>query len=141
MIRVIVDQKERVGAWVAARVGMRAPWGAFSAIGLEQGGELIGGIVISGYVENARCSMHCAGVGKRWLNREFLFACFDYAFRQLGCKVIINPVDSTNTDSLRFTQHIGFSELCRIPEGSGDCDLVLFSMPRRTCRWLHMKRG
>ena len=85
--------------------------------------------------------MHCAGEGRRWLNREFLFACFDYVFRQLDCKVIVNPVDADNEASMRFTEHIGFTEVCRIPEGSGDCDLVIFAMPRKTCRWLNMKRG
>lgn len=141
MKRVIANQKERVGQWVAERVGQNAPWGAFAAIGLEQDGELIAGVVFSNYVRGARCSMHCAGTGKRWLNREFLFACFDYVFRQLDCRVVINPVNADNEESAIFTKHIGFYEACRIPEGSGDCDLIIFAMPRRTCRWLDMKRG
>lgn len=138
---VITGQRERVGAWVAQRIKRSAPWGAFEAIGLESDGELIAGVVFDSYVKGARCSMHCAGTGRTWLNREFLFACFDYAFRRLDCKVIVNPVDADNTDSLRFTKHIGFDEVARIPEGSGDCDLVVFAMQRRTCRWLNMKRG
>ena len=137
MKRLVVGQKDRVGEWVASRVGQNAPWGAFEAIGLEQDGELIAGIVLSGYVKDARASMHCAGEGKRWLNREFLFACFDYAFRQMGCKVLVNPVNADNADSIRFTKHIGFTEVCRIPDGAGDCDLVIFIMPRADCRWLH----
>ncbi len=141
MKRIIVNQKEQVGKWVAERVNRTAPWGAFEAIGLEQDGRLIAGVVFDSYTRNARCSMHCAGEGRRWLNKEFLFACFDYAFRQLGCRVVINPVNSDNADSMRFTEHIGFKEVCRIPEGAGDCDLVIFAMPRRTCRWLHMKRS
>jgi RimJ/RimL family protein N-acetyltransferase len=138
---VVVGQKERVGAWVAERVKRTAPWAGYEAIGLEQDGELIAGVVFDSYVKGARCSMHCAGTGRTWLNREFLFVCFDYAFRVMGCKVIINPVDADNTDSTRFTQHIGFEEVARIPDGGGDCDLVVFAMPRKTCRWLDMKRG
>ena len=138
---VITDQKERVGAWVAERVKRTAPWSGYQAIGLELNDELIAGVVIDGYVSGARCSMHCAGTGKTWLNREFLFVCFDYAFRQLGCRVIVNPVDADNLDSLRFTKHIGFEEIARIPNGSGDCDLVLLAMQRMRCRWLNMKRG
>ena len=141
MKTVITNQKERVGLWVAEKIRRTAPWGAYQAIGLEEEGELIAGIVVDGYVKDARCSMHCAGIGRRWLNREFLFACFDYVFRQLNCNVIINPVDADNHDSVRFTAHIGFTEACRIPGGGGSCDLVIFYMPRRMCRWLDLRRG
>ena len=141
MKRVIVNQNDRVGKWVADQVGQSGSWGDFQSFGQEQDGELIAGVVFSGYVKNGRVSMHCAGKGGRWLNREFLFACFDYAFRQLGCKVIVNPVGSNNEASIRFTKHIGFEEVCRIPDGAGDCDLIIFSMPRRMCRWLSIRRG
>ncbi len=142
MNRIITNQKHRVGQWVAERVKRSAPWGAFEALGVENPeGALIAGVVFSDYVKNARCAMHCAGDGKRWLSREFLFACFDYAFRQLRCRVVVCPVDSDNADSIRFLGHLGFTEICRIPEGSGDCDLVVFAMPRRMCRWLSMRRG
>lgn len=138
---LVVGQKERVGAWVAERINRTAPWGAFEAIGLEQDGKLVAGVVFDSYVVGARCSMHCAGIGRTWLNREFLFVCFDYAFRQLDCQVIVNPVNADNADSLRFTRHIGFEDVARIPNGSGDCDLVVLAMQRKKCRWLNMKRG
>lgn len=141
MKRLVTNDRPRVGSWVASRVRFNGDPCNLPSIGLECDGELIAGILIDGYVPGARCTMHCAGEGRRWLNREFLFACFDYVFRQLDCKVIVNAVDSDNEASLRFTEHIGFTEVCRIPEGSGDCDLVIFSMPRKTCRWLNMKRG
>lgn len=139
MKRLIANDRERVAKWVAARVKYRGDVAGKAALGLEnEKGELIAGILIDGYVPGARCSMHCAGEGRRWLNREFLFACFDYVFRQLDCKVLINAVDADNEASLQFTQHIGFHEVCRIPEGSGDCDLVIFAMPRKMCRWQNL---
>lgn len=141
MKRLITNDRERVGKWVAERVKHRGDYSQLASIGLEEDGGLVAGILIDGYVPGARCSMHCAGEGRRWLNREFLFACFDFVFRQLDCKVIINTVDADNEASLRFTEHIGFEEKCRIPNGSGDCDLVIFAMQRKTCRWLNMKRG
>lgn len=141
MKRLVTNDRQRVGSWVAERIRFRGDPSGLPSIGLECDGELIAGILIDGYVPGARCTMHCAGEGRRWLNREFLFACFDYVFRQLDCKVIVNPVDADNEASMRFTEHIGFTEVCRIPEGSGDCDLVIFAMPRKTCRWLNMKRG
>lgn len=142
MKRIVVDQKVRVGAWVAERVRRSAQWEAYAAIGIENdAGTLIGGAVIEGYVAGARCVMHCAGEGRTWLTREFLFACFDYVFRQLRCKVAVSPVDADNHDCIRFISHLGFVETGRVPEGAGDCDLLIFSMPRRTCRWLDLRRG
>lgn len=115
----------------------RAAWATgYQGFGVEQDGELIGGVIIDGILEGARCSVHCAGKGKRWLTRELLFVVFDYIFRQLNCKVAINTVDADNKESLRFTQHIGYTELARVPDGALDCDLVIFIMRRDDCRWL-----
>lgn len=132
MKRIVVNQKERVGRWVAEKIGKNSAWGAYEAIGIEEGGELVGGVVVDGYTKGVRCSIHCAGEGKRWINREFIRVVFDYVFRQLGCQCVVNPVDISNTDSIRFTSHIGFREVVRIPEA----ELVVFSMPRAECRWL-----
>jgi RimJ/RimL family protein N-acetyltransferase len=141
MKRIVPNERDRVGAWVAERVGRRAPWGEYQAIGLEEGGKLIAGVVIDGYVDGARCSMHVAGEGRKWLNREYLWFCFHYVFEQLRCKVVIGLVDADNEAALRFDQHLGFVEVCRIAEGAGDCDLVVLEMRRQGCRWLKLKRG
>lgn len=138
---VIVGQKERVAAWVAPRVARQSPWSDYEAIGLEQDGELIAGVVYDGYVADARICMHVAATGKRWLNREYLWACFAYAFVQLNCEVVIGMVDADNAAALAFDAHLGFSEACRIPKGGGRCDLVILTMGRKTCRWLKLKRA
>ena len=138
--RTIVGQKERVAAWVASRLGEGTAWGVYEAIGLEQDGELIAGVVFDGCVPQARCNMHVAGDGKRWLNREFLWFCFYYAFEQLGCNVVVGLVDADNEDALRFDKHLGFEETCRIEGGAGDCDLIVLTMQRRTCRWLGIRK-
>lgn len=138
---VIVGQKDRVGAWVAERVRARSGWANYEAIGLEKDGELVAGVVFDSYVEGARCCMHVAGEGRTWLNREFLWFCFQYAFVQMGCKVVVGLVNSDNDDALRFDRHLGFEEVARIPDGAGDCDLVVLAMQRKKCRWLNMKRG
>ena len=116
-------------------MGKSSSWGDFEAIGIEEDGKLVGGVVINGYQRGVRCSIHCSGEGRRWINREFIRVVFDYAFRQLDCQCVVNPVDVGNADSLRFTKHIGFREVARIPEA----ELVIFSMPRADCRWLAVK--
>jgi len=137
MKRLVANDRARVGAWVAEKVGRSEPWINAAALGLEKDGELVAGIVIDGYVPHARGSMHCAGTGKYWLNRDFLFACFDYAFNFLDIKVLLNPVSANNAASLRFTKHIGFTEVCSVPQAwDGTEDLVLFQLQRSDCRWL-----
>jgi len=139
MKQIITDQRERVGAWVARQIHGGSKWdGTFSAMGLEQDGELVAGVVIDEWVPGNRCSLHCAGIGRNWLNKQFLFCVFDYIFNQLGCKVIINTVVEGNADSLRFTKHIGFSEVCRIPNADETGGLVIFTYYRDQCRWLDL---
>lgn len=142
MKRLVTHDRERVGTWVAQRVGRLTPWLRDPALGLEKDGELIAGIVLAECVPGVRASMHCAGDGKTWLNRAFLFACFDYAFNTLDVKVLINKVSSDNADSLRFTRHIGFEPLATIPQAwDGERDMVLFTMHRADCRWLSLLGG
>lgn len=141
MKQIVTTQKERVATWVASKIGCSSEWGAHEAIGLESDGELVAGVVIESYKKNASCSIHCAGTGKTWLNREFLYVVFDYVFRQLKCNVVINTVSSANEASVRFTRHIGFAESLRIEGGAADGALIIFLMPRSACRWLSLKRG
>ena len=136
MRTLVCNQKNRVGAWVAERTGRTAPWGPFEAIGVEENGELIGGFVIDNYVRNARASIHAAGVHGKWVTRELLRVVFRYVFIQLGCKVLVNVVNADNTDSMRGTAKLGFTESLRIPNGAGHCDLAIFVMQKADCKWL-----
>lgn len=132
---IVVGQNERVGAFVANRIG-NSKWVDYQAIGIEKDGEIIAGVVIDGYVPGARCSIHCAGDGKKWLTREFLAIVFSYVFQQIDCKVVVNPVNSSNKDSVRFTSHLGFKEVARIPGGYVDGDLLIFTLNKEDCRWI-----
>ena len=137
MKRLVTNERERVGKWVAEQVDRPAPWIKEAALGLERDGELVAGIVIDGVCPKARGSMHCAIANKYGMNREFIFACFDYAFRVLDLKVLLNPVAESNAASLRFTQHMGFKEIARIPQAwDGEEALILFQLHRDDCRWL-----
>lgn len=140
MKTIVANQKERVGDWVADKIGCDRNWGAFEAIGIEQDGAIIAGVVIDGYTKNARCSIHCAGDGKRWLNREFLSVVFRYVFVQAACRVVVSTVNSENEASMKFTAHLGFEEQCRVEGGSPEGDLVIFAMRRENCRWLVLKK-
>lgn len=138
MRTIITGQKERIGDWVAEKIGCGREWRDYEAIGVESDGELTGGVVFDDYVANSRCSMHCAGTGN-WVGREFLFALFDYAFRQLSCKVVVALVNSENIASAKFVSHLGFEEKCRLEGGSPEGDLIVFTMRKEECRWLERK--
>ena len=134
---ILCGQKEIVGDWVAQKIGNKTPWHLYEAIGIIQEGEIVGGAVIDNYIFEARCSVHCALSNGNAISREFLFAVFDYIFRQLKCNAVINVVDSNNHKSLRFTKHIGFTEFHRIKGGSyNDSDAVMFEMQKKDCRWI-----
>lgn len=141
MKKIVVGDKYRVGAWVAARTGRTAPWGVFEAFGVEQDGQLIGGFVVDNYIQGVRCSLHAAGSTPAWTSRELFFVVFDYIFRQLGCGLVMNVVNVDNTPSMIGTARIGFTEVHRIPDGAGSCDLAIFVMRKAACRWLHFRRG
>ena len=54
--RFIFDEKERVGSWVAERVGQLASWGDYYAMGAELDGELVSGVVYNNVgASNATC--------------------------------------------------------------------------------------
>ena len=136
MKTIVTGDKQRVADWVADRIGCTKWSHDFEALGIEVDGALIAGVVVDGYVVDTRCSLHVAGEGRRWLNREFIRTVFDYVFRQLNCKVVVGPVSSANEDALRFDRHLGFSEVGRIVDGAPNGDLVLLKMAKADCRWL-----
>lgn len=144
MKRYILDDRERINDWLWHRVGRETPFfppSKYNGLGIEEDGKLIAGVIFDSFSANARCSMHCAGIGKRWLTREFLHICFDYVFNMANCKVVINTIAAKNVDSIAFTKHCGFKEACRIPDGDGDDDLVILVLHRNDCRFLEKKQN
>ncbi len=59
MAHLVYDQKERIGAWVAAQVNQNADWGSFYAIGVMSGDNILAGVVINNY-NGANATCHIA---------------------------------------------------------------------------------
>lgn len=108
-------------------------------MGLEEDGEIVAGVIVDDW-NGASARMHVAGEGN-WLNREFLFFCFDYVFRQLKLNVVIGVVAGDNAKALRFDEHLGFKELTRIPKGHPAGDLVILTMTKEDCRYVEKPNG
>lgn len=98
--------------------------------------------VASVYYEScngASIMLHCAGEGKAWLNREFLWYVFHYAFVENEVRKILSPIESDNTDSRRFIEHIGFSLEATLQDASPKGNLLIYSLRREDCKWLGLK--
>lgn len=131
----IVFESERVGRWVCAQLGGTYDAGSV-AIGLEQGGELIAGVLYDHYNGKSICMHVAAAEGARWLTKDFLWVCFDYPFNQAKVSKILGLVDSTNLPARKFDEHIGFELEATVKDASRYGDLLIYSMTRQQCRHL-----
>lgn len=138
--RLVYEDDERVGRWIAERT--QGEWRPGSkCIGLERNGQLVAGMMAD-WFNGASCYLHVAAEGRNWLNRDFIWHCFHYVFRQLGCNVAIGIVSSDNEAALRFDTHLGFTELARVPEGDPHGDLVILTLTKTQAeRWLSLKEA
>lgn len=135
-MRHIVFDKEKVGKFLIEQGAWIGATDHYQGLGIEEDGQLIAGVVYDSYEEGARISSHCAGIGKRWLNKTFLHMMFDYPFNQLKVNVVINTVSSNNKDSMRFTEHLGFKQVARIEGGASDGDLIIYALYKKDCKWI-----
>jgi RimJ/RimL family protein N-acetyltransferase len=138
---VIYGQDQRVAEWVRARVDATGEFVCAKAIGLEEDGELIAGVVFDDYKETS-ISMHVAAApGKRWMTRDFLFRCFAYPFLQCGVNRINGLVPESNLVAQRFDEHLGFKREGLVRKACKDGgNLILYGMLREECRFLEIKK-
>lgn len=137
MKSLVIGQKERIGEFLKSQ---EAWLGAsqYEAIGLEEDGKIIAGVIYDSYEENARIASYCAGIGKNWLTRKFLWAMFDYPFNQLNVNAVVNTVSTANKESMRFTEHLGFKQAARIEGGASDGDLIIYVLYKKDCKWIRI---
>jgi RimJ/RimL family protein N-acetyltransferase len=136
--RIVADEPLRVGEWVCERIGGTFNASLSTAIGLENDGRLIAGVVYDNYTGRS-IAMHVAGEGGHWMTREFARVCFDYPFRQLGVNKVLGFVDSTNTQARRYDEHLGFVLEHVITDAGKSGDLCIYSMTAAQCRWLRAR--
>jgi RimJ/RimL family protein N-acetyltransferase len=137
--RIVPDQPDRVGQWVARQIDPFVRFAVHTAIGLEENGGLIAGVVYEGY-NGANIQMHVAAhPGCRWLNRQFLHFAFWYPFVQLDCARVTGLVPDDNAEARVFDEHLGFVLEARLKEAHPTGDLLVYRMFRRDCRWLNLK--
>lgn len=123
-----------MGKWIQQRGGGFFREGT-KCIGFEKNGELVSGVMYDFY-NGASVYAHIAADGKYWMNREYLWFLFHYAFEQLKVNVIIGLVPSYNLQARRFDEHLGFKLLVEIPDADPEGSTLIYIMKKSDCKWL-----
>jgi len=135
MAELVFDQKDRIGAWVAERVGQGADWGSFYALGVMEGDEVLAGVVINNYNgSNATCHIAIARQTKQ-LIPLFEHVCH-YAFNHCHLKRLTGMVPTNEPRIIEFDKHLGFEEEFVMKDGAPGADMQILVMRPDTCRWL-----
>ena len=135
MAELILDQNERVGAWVAKMVGQMASWGDFYAVGVGRGDEIIAGVVINNYNgSNATCHIAIAQQTKALI--PLLQIVCHYAFVHCKLRRLTGMVPTNEPHIIEFDKHLGFEEEFVMKDGAPGADMQVLVMRPETCRWL-----
>lgn len=141
---LVFDRKDDVADWVARRLpyfGSITGFGEFTAIGIEQDGEAIAGVVYhhfrpGQYGHDIQLSM--AADSPEWARRGIIRALLRYPFVQLGCVRITTLTAKSNDRALRFNEGLGFKYEGALRKGAdGRDDLIVRGLLREDAeRWL-----
>lgn len=134
--RVVLDA-DRVGIWASGKAGTAAISGWIHSIGYGDDDKLIAAILYDTYNGKSICMHVVTELGSMWCRKDFLLAMFSYPFRQLGLAKVLAPVASTNAPCRRLVEHLGFVPEATLTNAHPDGDLIIYSMSRDQCQWLH----
>ena len=136
---IVTGQDQRVADFVSKGIGCSS-FSNFSTVGLESDGELIAGVVYAEF--NGRSiTCHIYGIGKTWLNREFLWFIFHYPFVQLNVCRITVIIESSNRVSINFVEKLGFIQEATLLKAGSSGDLHIYRMFREECKWLKVSKN
>ena len=127
-----------VGHWVTSRIGGFFDPVCMSAIGWQSDGRLTAG---AAYRDWNGVSIEGQIAADKPLTRGFLFAIFDYPFRQLGARKIIATTSADHIRSIRLLQRLGFHEEACLRDAAPGGDLIICTMRREDCRFLGGHHG
>lgn len=133
--RLVFDDKDRVGEWVAECMPRGAAWQDFYAMGAEKDGELVSGIVFENF-NGYNANVHIAVSKPTKLLLELLDHAFIYGFETMGVQRLTGLVEVDNEKALQLDLHIGFQiEAVMEKAGSAGQDvLILVLWPQNYLR-------
>lgn len=133
--RPVIVTGPGVVEWVAKRTNEYGNFGCAQGIGWAENGDLIAGVAYNEY-NGVNCCMHVAAIGKRWLKRQYLWACFDYPFNQLKVKRVTGLVGEGNLQARKFDEHLGFDLEATFKGAHPTGDLLVYVLWKDKCRWI-----
>ena len=114
-----------VAAFVAANIpGCERGFGECQAIGFEDGGKLVAGVVYHNWnPESGVIEMSAASINRAWLTKERLAVIFAYPFT--FCRMVLTRQSENNRRALRIWRSLGGLEY-RIPDlrGPGEAEII-----------------
>ena len=135
-ILIITEGQLILSKWLEAKIGyVGTPH--LRCIGNFLNDKLMG-VVGYDHFNGASVMMHSAGEGN-WLTKEMLHAVFHYPFEVCKVRIVIGLVPSGNDQALRFNDHIGFKIDSILDGAHPDGSLVVMTMRREECRYLHRR--
>ena len=127
------------GEEVASIVGVGLPPRSSSIVRVRFG-HLMGGVIYYSKQGTTSISAHVGARTPYWLNRDMLFAIFDYPFRQLAMERIYVMVNARDEHAVRFNTNIGFRRVTVIPKYfKHGADCLVMCMECEDCRFLNVK--
>ncbi len=139
MKRVITGQDELFGPWLMNLIQGQWIPGKGSVIGLWEDG--VGPVAGCFYESCNGASVlgHLGGIGRKWMNREYLWFCFHYPFEVLKVNKIIGLVTSDNLEARKLDEHMGFVLEATLKDAAPKGDLLIYTMTKDQCKWLTLK--
>ena len=126
--KLVFDDKERIGDWVAERVGQLSSWGGFYAMGAELKGELVSGLVFNNFTDSS-ATVHLAVSTPTKTLSQMLDHGFLYAFKTCRLRRLTGLVEAQNEKSLKIIKHIGFTEEGVMRQaGTGGQDIIVLAL-------------
>lgn len=123
--------------WLRKRIGL--PWSTdFRALARVVDGDIIAVVGYEGFTGSS-CRMHMAGVGGRWITRDFIQRAFRYPFDTLGLQMVFGVVPSGNKTALEIDLRLGFKELLYVPGAHPDGGMHFLQLTHED--WLRTKYG
>lgn len=133
---IITEGQLILSKWLEAKIGLVGT-PHLRCIGNVLNDKLMGVVGYDNF-NGASVMMHSAGEGN-WLTKEMLHAVFHYPFDVCKVHMLIGLVPSGNSQAIRFNSHIGFKVDTVLHGAHPDGALVVMTMTRGECRYLHRR--
>jgi RimJ/RimL family protein N-acetyltransferase len=135
-VKLLYGSNDEIAEWVRKQLDMDSGFGPSLAIGVTQGGKIIGGVVYYCY-RHPNIEMAVASISPHWANRTTLRAFFDLPFNRLKCKRVTALVDADNKEVQRFDERLGFVKEGVLRQANPNGDAILYGMLKHECRWIN----